>query len=406
MLSSTVPSRACPQCGLRLRRTRRLVADLAPQLDADLRRYRCRAASCGWTGLLPRGRHPVPVVPAVRAPGLPQRVRQGLWLLAGGAVACAVPAAVVVLMAVGHQADQAALRDVPEGVSHDGRPVPAALARPLPRAAAEPAPDGPALAVREGCAWGQPGRMPYRGTTAQALRAARLPPEVVAEVARRRAARAITDRVEIRTGAIRAVGDGREFNPRSFAMTYGHTLCVGARVNFASGHVERGDLYEVRDARGQLHAVMVPDVCGNVSVLGARGEKVDKRALTAAQAARGGPVPWVGLAADAAPRLPWLTGVRHALGLEDGGRRGGGRPGTAVRQSVDGARAVPEPGTLGVVALALVVLALQRRLSHGLAAISRRAPSSRPCASSSSSGRRPSSSSSSPASARTGSAGG
>jgi hypothetical protein len=297
-------------------------------------------------------------------------------------------------MAAGQRADQAALRDVPPGVSHDGRPVPAALAAPLPVAAGEAAPDGPPLAVREGCAWGQPGRMPYRGTTAQALRAARLPPEVVQEVARLHQARAITDRVEIRTGAIRAVTDGREFNPRSFAMTYGHTLCVGARVNFAPGHVERGDLYEVRDRRGQLHAVMVPDVCGNVSVLGARGEKVDKRALTAAQAALGGPVPWVGLAADVAPQLPWLAGVRFALGLDQGGRGGGGRPGTAVALGTGDARSVPEPGTLGVVVMALLALALQR-------GVSRPSPSSRPCASSSSSGRRPSSSSSSPASART-----
>ena len=390
-------------------------------MEADLRRFRCRAAACGWTGLLPRCRPPVPVVAAVQAPGWSRRLRQGLWLLAGGAAACAVPAAVVLLMAVGHQAEQAALRDVPPGVSHDGRPLPAALAGPLARTAGEPAPDGPPLAVREGCAWGQPGRMPYRGTTAQALRAARLPPEVVQEVTRRHQARAITDRLEIRTGAIRAVSDGREFNPWSFAMTYGHTLCVGARVNFAPGHVELADLYEVRDAGGRVHAVMVPDVCGNVSVLGARGERVDKRALKAAQAALGGPVPWVGLAADLAPQWPWLAGVRYALGLDEGGRRGRGsdRPGTAVALGARDVRTVPEPGTLGVVVMALLALALQRHLrTHGLAALGgfarhnassgsvasglSPAPSSRPCASSSSSGRRPSSSSSSPASARTG----
>ena len=384
-----------------MRRTRRLVADIAPQVDADLRRYRCRAAACGWEGLLPASRRPVPVVAAVRTPAVSQRLRQGLWLQLGTAAAFTVPAAVVLLMAAGRQLDQAAWRDVPPGVSHDGRPLPAALATPVALAAGEAAPDGPPLALREGCAWGQPGRMPYRGTTAQALRAARLPPEVVQEVARLRQVRAVTDRVEIRTGAIRAVTDGREFNPRSFAMTYGHTLCVGARVNFAPGHVERADLYEVRDARGRLHSVMVPDVCGNVSVLGARGEKVDKRALTVAQAALGGPVPWVGVAADLAPHMPWVASVRYALGLDDGGRgrAGGGTPGTAVALGVRDVREVPEPGTLGVVALALLALAVQRRFR-------RRSPSCRPCASSSSSGRRPSSSSSSPASARTGSAGG
>ena len=315
-----------------------------------------------------------------------------------------MPAAVVVLMAVGHQVDQAMLQGVPPGVSHDGRVLPAPLAVPMALAAGEPAPDGPPLALRQGCAWGQPGRMPYRGTTAQALRAARLPPEVVQEVARLHRVRAVTDRVEIRTGAIRAVTDGREFNPQSFAMTYGHTLCVDARVNFRAGHVERGDLYEVRDARSRLHSVMVPDVCGNVSVLGARGEKVDKRALTVAQAALGGPVPWVGVATDLAPQLPWLTRVRDTLGMADRDRgRGAGRtPGAAVSQGARGVQEVPEPGTLGVVVLALLVLAAQRWRSR----VSRPAPSCRPCASSSSSGRRPSSSSSSPASARTGSAGG
>ena len=389
MPSSSASTRPCPQCGQGLRRTRRLVADLSPQVDVDLRRYRCRAAACGWQGLLPASRRPVPVVAAAHSPAVSRRLRQGLWLLAGAAAAFTVPAAVVVLMAVGQRVDQAALRDVPLGISHDGRPLPA------PLATGEPAPDGPPLAMREGCAWGQPGRMPYRGTTAQALRAARLPPEVVQEVARLRQVRAVTDRVEIRTGAIRTVTDGREFNPQSFAMTYGHTLCVGARVNFKPGHVERADLYEVRDARGRLHSVMVPDVCGNVSVLGARGEKVDKRALTVAQAALGGPVPWVALAADLAPQQPWLAHVRYALGLTDGDRgHGGGRtPGTAVALGLRDVREVPEPGTLAVAGLALLALAVQRRLR-------RRSPSSRPCASSSSSGRRPSSSSSCPASAR------
>jgi hypothetical protein len=168
-------------------------------VDADLRRYRCRAGTCGWQGLLPVSRHPQPVLAAVRAPAT--RSRQGLWLLAGAAAAFTVPAAVVVLMAVGQRLDRVALRDVPPGVSHDGRVVPAALALPLAQAAGEAAPDGPPLALREGCVWGQPGRLPYRGTTAQALRAARLPPEVVQEVARLRQVRADGATVTISTSS-------------------------------------------------------------------------------------------------------------------------------------------------------------------------------------------------------------
>ena len=53
-------------------------------------------------------------------------------------------------------------------------------------------------------------------------------------------------------------------------MSFGTTLCLNARVNFAPGHVEAADLFEARDDQGRLHAVMVPDVCGNVTVLGAQ----------------------------------------------------------------------------------------------------------------------------------------
>ncbi len=334
-----------------------------------------------------------------------QRLAAGLVLAAGATAALAVPAALVLLMAASQWIERQVQRAVPPGVSHDGRPLPAGHAlqtwpQALPGAPAA-APPPLALALREGCAWGQPGRNPYRGTIEQALLGARLPPEVVREIARRHQARLATDRVEIRTGAIHAVTDGRQFNPRSFVMTYGHTLCVDARVHFAPGHVERADLYEARDGHGRLHSVMVPDVCGNVSVLGARGERLGKQALASALAEQGGPLPWVGLAADEA-RWPWLASLRWALGLAPDGAAG---PGSGDRRAValglarGAVQEVPEPGTLGTVLLALLVLALQRRLS-------RRGPSSRPCASSSSSARRPSSSSSSPASARTGSAGG
>lgn len=336
-----------------------------------------------------------------------RRLAPGLALAAGAAAALAVPAVLVVLMAVGHWAERKVQWSAPPGVSHDGRPLPAGHAlqawpQALPGAPAATVPPQPlALALREGCAWGQPGRSPYRGTTEQALLGARLPPEVVREVARLRQARLVTDRVEIRTDAIRAVSDGREFSARSFMMTYGHTLCVDARVNFVPGHVEQADLYEVRDARGKLHSVMVPDVCGNVSVLGARGDRLDKKMLTKALAAQGGPVPWVGTAADEAG-APWLGGLRWVLGMApDGAARpgGGGVQAPGQGQAPGSVHKVPEPGTLAGVLLGLVAMAVQRTFT-------RRAPSSPPCASSSSSGRRPSSSSSSPASARTDSAGG
>lgn len=134
--------------------------------------------------------------------------------------------------------------------------------------------------MRRGCAWGQPGRNPYVGTVEQALLHARLPTEVVTEVSRKVRAREVSDRLEIRTGSIQGVKHGRDFDPQRVAMSFGRTLCLNSRVNFAPGHVEGADLYEAKDSRGRLHAVMVPDVCGNVSVLGERGER--RRALHAA----------------------------------------------------------------------------------------------------------------------------
>jgi hypothetical protein len=44
-------------------------------------------------------------------------------------------------------------------------------------------------------------------------------------------------------------------------------MCLDSAVNFAPGHVEYADLFVATDDQGQTHYVMIPDVCGNVSVL-------------------------------------------------------------------------------------------------------------------------------------------
>ena len=129
------------------------------------------------------------------------------------------------------------------------------------------------LALRQGCAWGQPGRNPYRGSTEQALRAAQLPDDVVRQVTAMRLAKQVTARLQIGTAGIQEVNGPREFASTGLALTFGNTLCLGSKVNFAPGHTEAADLYEVRDSQGRLHAVMVPDVCGNVSVLQRRGQR-------------------------------------------------------------------------------------------------------------------------------------
>ena len=135
------------------------------------------------------------------------------------------------------------------------------------------APAAEALSLRQGCVWGQPGRNPYQGTVEQALRAGRLPAELIGPLAERIRARQANDRVSISSTGIRAEHGGREFSPRGMALSFGHSMCLNSRVNFAPGHVEPADLYLVSDAAGRQRAVVVPDVCGNVSVLSAGGQR-------------------------------------------------------------------------------------------------------------------------------------
>jgi hypothetical protein len=188
-------------------------------------------------------------------------------------------------------------RPLPFGVSDFGRPLPAnhpflqqdvdlpwsgvktvAAAKPTSAAATPPAgavtkpptsADDVPLSLREDCAWGEPGRAPYKGTVRQALKAARLPKHVVALLERKIWDRDASDRLEIRNSKIRGLYSDVAFEPWAIKMTFARTLCLNSRVNFKPGHVEGADLYQVTDAHGTIYSVMIPDVCGNVSLLGA-----------------------------------------------------------------------------------------------------------------------------------------
>jgi hypothetical protein len=217
------------------------------------------------------------------------------------------------------------------GVSHDGEPLRASHPlRRLPTAASSAAaaallPVAQGLDLRQNCLWGQPGRKPYRGTPEQALRAAGLPPEVVARLAADIRGKHLRERLVIANDGIRS-GDGRlQYAAAPFVMTYGTSLCLGSRVNFAPGHTEPASLYTAFDRTGREHAVMVPDVCGNVSVLQA--------SQTATEAGHE--------AFD-----PRSAGLTHA----DAWPRGDGTP-----------RAVPAPATLPLVGLGLLLVWLSRR---------------------------------------------
>ena len=335
---------SCTACGSALRRVRRLSGD---GVQRAVRRYACTSDACTWQGLLPR-------MPARRRAPVARRLRRALR-------AVAVPLAVAAGLSAGlavaawHGLPQRAEpQDTPTlalGDHHDGAPLPPThpLLLHVQQAAAVPAAasrtgaglsslssaggapsSSPLLSLRRGCVWGKPGRNPYRGTVEQALNMAALPAEVVREIARQVQAGTPVDQLEISTAAIRATASGRQFNPANVAMTYGTTLCLGTRVNFPAGHTEEAALYEAADHAGRVYAVMVPKVCGNVSVLG----QLKRKTLT-------------GLSAGAGPDDPEL---RYMPPMLDGGPQ--------VRSVVAGpdSHTVPVPGTLVLVLGGLALL--------------------------------------------------
>ena len=220
--------------------------------------------------------------------------------------------------------------------------------------------EGALLRVRRFCAWGLPGRNPYRGSAVQALQTATLSPKVVKQIAADIKAGRRVDRVRVDNAVIRAERSGREFDPQRVAMTYGMTLCVDTRINFKAGHSEGGDLYEAMDDDGRIYAVMVPDVCGNVSVL---GQRYVRAAAPTSNGAGTDTTPGQAATATADPRT-WMLlppeqrirqlpdGLRYAdvASDPDGGRR-----------STDG-QSVNTPGSLALSGLALAALWLVRRL--------------------------------------------
>lgn len=371
MPTSRPPPATCPNCSAALRRVRRPAdgqadaraddpaddkADGTPKGDAsDARtavcRYRCAAAACGWEGLLPR---------PVRRSRRSRRLAQRRWLRQLRTVfvpALALAGLAAAAVAVSWQAGlftPKPTRLYARGEFHDGEPLPqahpltrhharaqleaaaeAASAAPLPSplhlALPSAAPRGDTLALRHGCVWGQPGRSPYRGTVEQALRSAALPEEIVKAVAAQVKAGTPTDRLEIRNEGVYALGSGRVFNAQNIALSYGQTLCLSSRVNFAEGHVEPAALYEATTAGGRVVAVMVPEVCGNVSVLGQSAD-----------------APQAGLKAvalgDDPSQMRWMPAVLEGQNTGGDGARS---------QRLNASQDVPEPSTLACVLAAL-----------------------------------------------------
>lgn len=360
MTATQMPDRACPQCGGGLVRIRRLREDRDASLAAPVRRFRCASAQCGWEGLLEVSRPHAAIGASARARASTRtrtkksspegstgsrRIRVGVALSAAFGFAVAATAAIGLYQRSMPNPALAQLKfnpTVPFGTSDDGRPIaanhplllkvsaPAAHAQGVDAAPdAAPAPSSPrALELRQDCAWGDPGRNPYKGTIEQALKGARLPPEIVARMSERIRAGKVTDRLEITNTGIRGVHTPLEFSAHSIGMTFGNTLCMNTRVNFVPGHMERADLYQVADASGETYSVMVPYVCGNVSVLSERAEREGPFATTVDGR------PLARKTSDLlAAIIPGGSGNRTVKGNAGGGTT------TAEGQ-------VPEPGTL------------------------------------------------------------
>ena len=341
----------CPHCGeVNLRLSRHRSQGEAGPSGLAARRYRCRATDCGWRGSLPL--RFARVSAWWRAAAEPaRRVLLGLGLLA----AIGVSGGVLLVSGLETWGRHVAGLDPAPGRNHDGLPLaPAAwpqggqalLTQATVAAAPAASASSAGLPLRHGCAWGEPGRNPYRGSTEQALTAAGLPPEVVRQIAAQRQAGRRAGRLQISRDAIRLDDGSRAFNPRRMAMSFGTTLCLNSRVNFAPGHVEAADLFEARDEQGRVHAVMVPDVCGNVTVLGARAAGGVVAGVSGALADRSLALASVAAALAAAPSDPGTAAVGGA-GAADGGRPGladGARPGAPGHTGPDGAEAKPGPG--------------------------------------------------------------
>ena len=264
----------CPDCGGPIERLHRHALDRWASAFRSVHRYHCLDAACGWEGLL--GRLPPEHPPVAGRPSWAMRLG---WLALGASLAAAGALAPRVFQRA--QGAQGAPGPAAQGASGASAHAQARLAAPgldvegaalAPtdtRVVTNPSP----LTLRRHCAWGTPGGNRYRGTVSQALQAARLPPEVVQQVADMADRGEAPEEVLITRDRVRTVDGRRSFSPRLKAMGFGNSLCFDTQVNFAAGHVEQGALYEVRDKRGRTHTVMVPYVCNNVAVLGEEADE-------------------------------------------------------------------------------------------------------------------------------------
>lgn len=351
----------CPRCNGPVKRVPRIAGDRRLTGAAAVRRFRCVGAQCLWEGV-------IAAQPVTAARGLSRD-----WRVAARRI---VPVAILlVAVAYGFTAKDpkvaerkaweaiaiaaserpaGALPPLEMGESFDGAPLPDDDAR----KPAKPA----QLVLRRACAWGVPGRDPYKGTVAQALSAAKLPEPLVRKFGALIEMKLVSAQVQITREGITSLKTGRPIEYKSMDMAFGNTMCFNTRVNFKAGHAELADLYQTVDEDGKVHTVMVPYACGNVTVLGDRDDR-DNRT--------DGDV-----LGDRFERAPGATG--------NAGNAGNGvvaRNAQAARKDINssagaagtGIASVPEPATLALFAggVAGVVWLANRRRRREQGAVNR-----------------------------------
>lgn len=251
----------CPECGHEVERVHRHLGDRVVAILERIHRYRCLNAACGWEGIISL---PSAAPAASDAPPITWKLRL-LWLLVGAAIALSAVAGLKLYR-------DARTPNRPPEVVKAPAPLPVAAGEDFggqslpaddPRVKENPTD----LTIRRGCVWGVPGGNPYKGTVHQALAAARLPAEVAGKIGTMIEKGIVSDRVVITRDAIHTTSGKRRFDATIPAMAFGKTVCFGTRVNFHAGHVEVADIYDAIDDNGATFTVMVPYVCGNISLL-------------------------------------------------------------------------------------------------------------------------------------------
>lgn len=354
----------CPTCGAGLLRLHRDGLDRWLSRLRPAHRYGCVDVHCGWTGRLAVGAGtswlarrvgPLPLstwlmIGAVLALGLADGTRR--YLNAQDAA----EARRQMLLAAAEPEPPGPVPGRKAGWHFAGEPVP--VNDPVRVAHSS------RLALLRNCVWGDPGRNPYRGSPEEALKAAGLPPEVVREISAMIASGMTPDRVEIDNDGIRTVDGRREFSPTVPAMAFGRSLCLNTVVNFKAGHVEPARLFEASDRSGRRHSVMVPSVCGNVSVITERPLAADDGGQVLGERAEDEDSP-EGTRIVGSNGSSTTTGGNTTTSSTGGGRssvrQGGSGGGKKTVVNPAAVNQVPEPGTSALVVLGLAVMAFTTR---------------------------------------------